>query len=297
MKTLRDIGEFGFINRIAIVGDDTAVLKHKKDEHLLFTCDMLIEGVHFKLHSRAPLRVPYMAGVGWKAVCCSVSDIAAMGGVPKWAVISAGLPSRLPVKAAEGIFAGAQKAAGKYGVSLVGGDTTRSDKIVIDVSMIGTVKKKHLCLRSEAKQEDFIFVSGALGGAVKSGRHLRFEPRLKLAQWLVKKFKVGAMMDISDGLAGDLGHILKASKAGAIIHERLLPVSKDARKREDALFEGEDFELLFTMRPSEGKKLIKAKPPVKTSFIGQIIDERAGLLVVDRKMRARKLQARAFTHF
>lgn len=225
---LKNIGEFGLIDRIARriktdksvikgIGDDAAVLRWTKDKYLLATTDMLIEDRHFR-------RTTPAQKVGWKALCCGVSDIAAMGGEPRWALVSCGLPKGLPLKYAGGIYAGIKRAAKKFGVNIVGGDTNASDKIILDVIILGEVKKKHLVLRSGAKAGDYIFVTGSLGGSLR-GKHLDFTPRLKESRTLVRNFKINSMIDLSDGLSGDLGHILKHSNVGAIVYDYLIPLS------------------------------------------------------------------------
>ena len=215
---MKEVGEFGLIDIISKgiktdksvivgIGDDAAVLEFDKKQYLLMTADMIVEDVDFRLPGSEPEQI------GWKAVCCSVSDIAAMGGVPVWAVVSVGLPKKLALETVSKIYSGIKKAAQEFNVNLVGGDTSSADKLVIDVAMIGKVEKKKLALRSNAKLGDAVFVTGTLGGAVASGKHLNFTPRVKESQALVNNFKINAMMDISDGLSSDLKHILQMSKA------------------------------------------------------------------------------------
>ncbi|MDD5437122.1 MAG: thiamine-phosphate kinase, partial [Candidatus Omnitrophica bacterium] len=217
-KTLKNIGEIGLIERIAGkvrrdrsvvkgIGDDTAVIKWTEGKYLLFTCDMTIEDVHFRRRRATPFQI------GWKALGRNISDIAAMGGVPRYALVSIGLDPRLPVSFAEGIFAGMDALAKKFRINIVGGDTSRSGKLVIDVSLIGEVENPRLALRSGAREGDAIFVTGFIGGSIK-GRHLGFTPRLNEARALVKNFKINSMIDISDGLLLDLGRVLEASGAG-----------------------------------------------------------------------------------
>jgi len=302
MKALKDLGEFGFINRISKsasvdssvvkgIGDDAAVLHYKKDAYLLLSADMLTEGRHFRLKDAKPSQI------GWKALCCSISDIAAMGGAPKWATVSLGLRQDLSVNFLDRLYAGINKAAKTFGVNIVGGDTTKSARLTIDVAILAEAKKKHLVLRSGARPGDLIFVTGALGGAVTSGRHLRFTPCLKQAQELVNNFKISSMIDISDGLAGDLKHITDASKAGAVIFEELIPLAKGVRGIKSALTEGEDYQLLFTMSFNEAKKFLKSRYGRKAFFIGQIIGKTGGILLVDKQSKARRLSALGFRHF
>lgn len=301
---LKDLGEFGLIDRITKgikidrsvivgVGDDAAVLEFGKKEYLLLTCDMLVEDVDFKIDYAEPRQI------GWKAVCCSVSDIAAMAGVPKWMVISLGFSKRLGINAIDGITRGVKKAAAKFMVNIVGGDISRSEKLVIDVTMLGTVVKRNLIKRSGAKPGDAIFVTGTLGGAVKLGKHLNFTPRIRESQILAENFKINSMIDISDGLSSDLRHILKMSKVGAVIYEKFLPKTRGASLI-DALSEGEDFELLFTAPKKEALRLLEKFPLLcKTPLtcIGEIIKGSFGFILVDKAGKARQVRPKGYDHF
>ncbi len=300
---LQNIGEFGLISKIAGriktdrsvikgIDDDCAVMKWTKDKYLLATVDMLIEDRHFK-RSESPV------GVGWKAVCCGVSDIAATGGVPKWALMSCGFPKGLPVRYVDRIYTGIGKAAKRFGVNIVGGDTNSSEKIILDVTIMGEVNKKNLLLRSGAKAGDFIFVTGSLGGSIY-GRHLNFVPRLKEAQALVKHFKINSMIDLSDGLSSDLNHILKQSGVGAVVYDYLIPKSKKAETVENALSDGEDFELLFTMPSKEASRLLDLRKrlfSIPVTRIGTVTDKKLGVKIVDIAGRKMDLVPKGFRHF
>jgi len=298
---LKDLGEFNFINRISKaiklsirvikgIGDDAAVLSYTKDKYLLFTTDMLVEGKHFHKSARAGL-------VGEKALSCNISDIAAMGGTPKFAVISIGFPGSLDLKYADGIYKGIRKAACRFGVDLVGGDTVDSEKIMINIALIGEVEKKNLALRSNAKENDVIFITGNIGGSIKL-KHLNFTPRLKEARFLVKNFKINSMIDISDGLLADLGHILKESNKGAIIHESEIYVSKSALNFDSAVRDGEDFELIFTLPGSDADRLKKTWPfKTRLSRIGRICSSRKGLFLIRKNGKLEKIKPAGFTHF
>ena len=296
---IKNIGEFGLINRIkkliktdaSVVkgpGDDCAVIKFSKDKYMLFTSDMIVEGVDFTGKDR-----PYL--VGRKAIAVSVSDIAACAGLPRYCLVSVGLPKNTSVDFIDKLIKGMFHFAKKYGINIVGGDLSRARQLTIDVSMLGIVEKKNLALRSGAKIGDIIFVTGKLGGSIL-GKHLRFTPRLKEARFLVKNFRVNSMIDISDGLTQDLGHILEESSAGAIIYEDLIPISKQARNLNDALYWGEDFELLFTVSAYEAKKLYRKK---LTGFkpIGEIVDKKYGLRLVDKRGRDKIIKPKGFQHF
>ena len=284
---IEKIGEFGLINKIASktrnsrdvvvgIGDDAAVLKYTKDKYLLLTTDMLVEDVHFKLKSKRAGTGGGLTGfqIGRKALAVNISDIAAMGGLPEYALISAGLPPGLPLKFAEDIYRGINSLARKYNIDIVGGDTVKSEKLVINIALSGAVEKKYLVTRKGAKCGDLIFVTGPLGGSIQA-KHFKFEPRVKAARALVKKIKPTSMIDISDGLSSDLTRIIEAGNIGALIYEEQIPVSGAARKKavdkkirpvEFALHDGEDFELLFTLPASKIRKIM----PVKSIAIASL---------------------------
>ena len=191
---------------------------------------------------------------------------------------------------------GLSRTARRWGISLVGGDISRADKLVIDVSMYGQVRKKDLVLRRGARCGDFIFVSGPLGGSSR-GRHLTFTPRLREAHRLLKKVKVHAMIDISDGFIQDLGHLLSASSQGAVLYSELIPRHRDARDLNDALYSGEDFELLYTVSCNDAKRLLAQKLPYALP-VGEIVAPRHGTRMVDRSGKVRPLDfSKGFKHF
>jgi thiamine-monophosphate kinase len=296
---LKDIGEFGLIARFqkkikinsSVVkgsGDDCGVLKFNQSSYQLFTCDMVVEGVDFYKTTNLGL-------VGRKALAISISDIAACGGIPKHAVVALGLPKNIPVMQIDRLAKGLFDLAKKFNINIVGGDISASDKLIIDVSMLGEVNKNKLCLRQGAKIGDIIMVTGEFGGSIK-GKHLKFTPRLKEAQFLVNNFKVNSMIDVSDGLLQDLGHILKQSKAGAVLYERLIPLSKQAQGIEEALCSGEEFELLFTASRLEANKIIKNS---KYCFkvIGEIMPKSFGLRLINYKNKYSRLKLKGYRHF
>jgi thiamine-monophosphate kinase len=254
---------------------------------------MLVEGVHFKRKDAAAF------GIGWKALARNISDIAAMGGLPRHAVISVGLDPDLPVKFFDLLFNGMNSAAKKFKVNIVGGDVSRSGKIVIDVSLLGEVERSNLVTRSGAKIGDLILVTGCLGGSIK-GRHLDFIPRVEEARRLVRNFKINSMIDISDGLILDLGRILRASKAGAKLYQNAIPVSKDADSFEDAVSGGEDFELLFTMGLKEARRFFKTelrKMKTPVTLIGEIVDKKEGYKIVRDGGKIESLRRGGYLHF
>jgi thiamine-monophosphate kinase len=301
---LRDVGEIGLIRKISRglpldssvvigIGDDAAAIRWTKDKYLLLACDMVVEGVHFRTGRATPLEI------GWKALARNVSDIAAMGGIPRYAMVSVGIDPGRDAAFLDGIYKGIKRCAKNFKVNIVGGDMARSKGLVIDISIAGEVERSRLVTRSGAKRGDLIFVTGSLGGASK-GKHLNFIPRLKEARMLTEEFGVNAMIDISDGLLLDLWRILDASKAGARIYENAIPVAPGAGSFERAVSEGEDFELLFTMAPGEARRFMKhgiLAMPVEVTLIGEVMDRRYGYYLVTENGRKRKILPRGYLHF
>jgi len=301
---IKDIGEVELIKRLSgsfrldnsVIkgsGDDAAVLKWTDNKYLLFTCDMLLQDVHFNLSKATPFQI------GWKALGRNISDIAAMGGIPRHTVISMAIDPELDVSVAEGICKGFKSMADRFGINIVGGDMAESKKLAIDVSMVGEVRKKNLVLRSTAKKGDVILVTGSLGGSMK-GKHLNFIPRIRESQTIVNNFKVNSMIDISDGLALDLNRIITASNAGACIYEESIPLSRDARSPENGLYDGEDYELLFTMPAKEAEKLLKAnfsRFMTRISPIGEVVDKKYGYKIVRENGREENLKVKGYLHF
>ncbi len=293
------LGEFGLIQRfskrirldhsvIKGVGDDCAVIDYTKDKFALFSCDMIVEGVDFTRDDSFEL-------VGRKALAISLSDIAACGGVAGYAVISLGLPKNTDIKLFDKMINGLLKLAREFGVNIVGGDMSVSEKIILNSSVIGYVDKKSLVLRSGAKPKDIIFVSGSLGGSIR-GKHLNFVPRLREAQYLARHYKINSMIDVSDGLLQDLGHILSSSNVGAMLYSNLIPIAKDARGLDEALHMGEDFELLFSVSSEQAKKIVRDRR-FKFSPIGEIVDQSYGIKLFNQKGRKMPMSKSGFRHF
>jgi thiamine-monophosphate kinase len=301
---IRDLSEVDLIKRLSnnfrldktVIkgpGDDTAVIKWTRNKRLLYTCDMTIEGVHFDLRTATPFQA------GWKALGRNISDIAAMGGVPKYAVVSLAISPKQKLSVADDICRGLKSIADRFGVNIVGGDMARSKNIVIDVSLIGEVEKKKLVLRSGAKIGDVIMVTGSLGRSIK-GKHLNFTPRVNEAREILKKFKINSMIDISDGLALDLSRILKASGVGGCVYESAIPLSKDAISANNALYDGEDYELLFTMSAKEAKQLYRTalnKIAAPVSIIGEIIAKKNGYKIVREDGKEEEMKIEGYMHF
>jgi thiamine-monophosphate kinase len=249
---------------------------------------MIVAGVDFKSNDK-----PYL--IGRKALAISISDIAACAGLPRYALVSLGIPKEAKVRTLDQICKGMFDLAREFRLNIVGGDLSLSKQLTLDVSMAGIVEKKYLVLRNGAKPGDTIFVTGSLGDSI-SGKHLSFQPRIKEARFLVKNFKVNAMIDISDGLAQDLGHILEESEAGAVIYADLIPRYKPATSLEKALYSGEDFELLFTMPVKEARKLL-AKDYAIFHPIGHVTQKRGDLRLIDENLREKTIKPRGYKHF
>jgi thiamine-monophosphate kinase len=285
-------------------GDDCAVLDLGVPEKLiLFKTDAVVEGIHFTAET-PPEKI------GRKALARCLSDIAAMAGTPTAALVTIALPKNFDAEFVAKIYNGLNAFAEKIGVAVVGGETTTNpERLLISIALLGTVLRGRQILRRGAKVGDAIFVTGELGGS-RAEKHLDFEPRLAEARWLADHFLIHALMDLSDGLAGDLRHILNASKVGAELLKSAVPVSRAAKLRAKerstakpafvaALTDGEDFELLFTVASKDAVKLLdawkKKFPQVKLTCIGKIVAGE-GILLRD-KTSAHKLHAHGYEHF
>lgn len=298
-KRLSQLGEFGLIELLKRyqgssapvmkgIGDDTAVVPLDDQRYLLLTTDMLLEGVHFE--RKAPPRL-----IGHKALACSVSDIAAMGGRPRYALVSLGVPGGLSWTFVRDLYKGMDALARQLDVAIVGGDTVKSAKVLINIALTGEAKKTEVVYRKGAQPGDIIFVTGVLGRSLSTGWHLKFIPRVKEAQYLVRYLKPTAMIDISDGLAADLGHILKASRVGAMVEEGLIPRRAGASACQ-ALYDGEDFELIFTIPPRTAASLRKQyRFPLYP--VGAIVASPRQLMIRDQKNILSKISPQGYTHF
>jgi thiamine-monophosphate kinase len=313
--------EFEFIQYIKksfglrAVGDDCAVLPKDDSTDMLVTADLLIEDIDFQLDWTTP------EFLGHKALAVSLSDVAAMGGNPVWAMLTVGVPTGLwNTDFLKRLYAGWHELAAVFHVELVGGDLSRSpDKLVIDSIVGGNVEKGKAVLRSGAKPGDRIYVSGRLGGAAGGiqllrsskqmsmqaeerkpiARLLRPLPRVELGRYLLKNGIASAMIDLSDGLSTDLYHVCEASQVGAEIDASLIPVDTDLNEffGSDqalalALNGGEDFELLFTASP-ESTSAFSSK---EFSHIGTITDKSGVVELTDRD-RVVALRPSGYRHF
>ncbi len=336
---LSELGEFGLIDRLASglemrqpstlkgIGDDAAVLDRGNGEVTLVSTDLLVEGIHFDL-TYAPLK-----HLGYKAVAVNVSDIAAMNGVPEQITVSMALSSRFGVEAIDELYAGIYAACEHYKVDLVGGDTTSSPRgLLLSVTAIGRAKRNQVSYRGGAKPGDIICVTGDLGGAYLGLQILEREkavyqanpemqPELAAYEYVVmRQLKPEArtdiihgladvrvvptsMIDVSDGLASELGHICQKSGVGATIYDQYLPVSEQSLsvamefqigESTAALHGGEDYELLFTIAPDQLQK-IKNDPDI--TVIGQIEPKEAGMHLITRQEQRIPIKGHGYTHF
>jgi len=249
-------------------GDDCAVIGGPRDRvWQLLKTDCVIEGIHFTRDTE-PKRV------GWKALCRAISDIAAMGGEPAHALLTIALPLDLELPWIDAFYAGVRKAARQYRVAIAGGETARSPgPIFINVALTGNVERRQCILRSGGKPGDAIYVTGRLGGS-PAGRHLDFVPRVIEARWLANHFRPHAMMDLSDGLGADLPRLAAASACGYLLERELIPTTAGTAT-DQAISDGEDYELLFAVAPSMRTGLESAWrrkfPRLPLTRIGQLI--------------------------
>ena len=330
---LSEIGEFGLIDlltrdlvydrsRVIVgAGDDAAVLKSDEDRWLLFTTDMMVEGVHFSFDYCSAEQV------GKKALAVNVSDIAAMGGRPGHAVVSVALRPDLAVEKLNELYLGLKEAAREYGINIVGGDTVHSpERLVINVALLGDVAAGRAVYRTGARPGDGVYVTGSLGAAAAGlylythpdtacstgaaahcrGAHSEPVARLAAGQTLAG-CGISAMDDISDGLASEMHEICGASGTGCRI--RAVDVPVDDRVREVAavagldplhwaLFGGEDFELVFTAAPAAGDTVREALLQIGVTVyrVGEITPAEEGLLL-DAEDGIKPLLRGGYDHF
>jgi len=289
---------------IAGAGDDCAVLDSgQAGRALLLKTDAVVEGIHF-LSSAEPEKI------GHKALGRCLSDIAAMGGRALAAVVTLALPKNFDPAVIQRIYDGMNALARRHGVAMVGGETTSNpERLLISVALLGEVARDKCVLRSGAKDGDALFVTGELGGSL-AGKHLEFEPRLEEGRWLAEHFAIHAMIDLSDGLAGDLRHLMERSQVGAELLARSIPISRAARLGAGrgtaakaplaaALTDGEDYELMLTVAGRDAVPLADAWrrqfPKVRLSCIGKMTAA-PGLKLLDEK-GAHSLEEDGYVHF
>jgi thiamine-monophosphate kinase len=310
------------------IGDDAAVLTSTADRDTVITADLLVEEIDFR-RATTPARA-----LGHKALAVSLSDIAAMGARPRWALLSVGVPTAVwRTRFLDDFYAGFFALAARTGVVLIGGDVSRTpERIVIDSIVLGEVQSGRAVVRAGARPGDQIFVTGTLGGAAaglriledktRPGRtktaarkqtHARAqliqrqqqpEPRLGWGALLGEQQLASSLIDISDGLSSDLAHLCRASSVGALVEAARLPIAphlaqidiNEAAALNFALHGGEDFELLFTIPPQHVARLPEELNGVPVTHIGEVRPRRVGLKIINAG-RTRTLQSVGFTHF
>jgi thiamine-monophosphate kinase len=280
---------FGAVRKGALVlgmGDDAALYSPRIGCEVVLTCDWFLEGSHF-LREKHPADA-----VGWKCLARAVSDIAAMGGAPRCFLLSLALPESATGVWLSGFLRGLRRASKMLQFELAGGDTTRREEILINVTVVGEVRRRRALRRDGARPGDLLFVTGTLGEAelglqmlrkasgpvqVKNQalrKHLYPVPRLAVGQWLAERQLASAMMDLSDGLSTDLERMCIASGVGARIEAERLPVSSLVARKEGvklALHGGDDYELLFAVRPEMARKIPSAYRGVEITRVGEIV--------------------------
>ena len=296
------------------MGDDAAVVRPKRGVEWVLTTDAFVENVHFLLRVHPP------DAVGYKALARAASDLAAMGARPLYFLLSLALPPSCTGKWFDGLLQGMARAARSFGLSLAGGDTTKSTLAAINLTLVGEVGRGQAVLRSGARPGNLICVSGTLGEAqlgfeLLDGRrpkqwktwlqkHLYPEPRLELGEWLAKNGRATAMIDTSDGLSTDLTHVCEASGVGAKLWAAKIPevtVPSLAHKigldpLRLALDGGDDYELLFTVSKRFARHLPRAVGRVPLTVIGEITREKR-IVLVDESGRIKDLPARGWDSF
>lgn len=304
---LSQVGEFGLIGRLRSivgepgdgevwVGDDAAVLRAPAGT-ILFTTDLLVEGVHFDTSFTGP------EDLGYKAIAVNVSDVAAMGGVPRRAVVGLGVVRDLAVEWIEALYAGMQECCREFDMAVVGGDVSRSDQILISVALLGNPAGRLFIERGNARVGDAVCVTGTLGESAAGLRllqqgnrerldllkaHLRPTARVKEVQAL-RRHLPSAMIDVSDGFCADLGHICAASGVGVLIQESDLPVvdlqgaDVGDSALQLALSGGEDYELCFTIAPDRCDAAIAAVTEAtgtRVTRVGEIVEAARGRVLL-----------------
>lgn len=288
------------------LGDDCAILQIPADQQLLVTTDLCIEATHFRREWHPP------ESVGHRCLTRGLSDIAAMGGEPVACFLSLAVPGALPQKWIDRFLQGLLRLAAQFHVPLAGGDTSSADKITADIVVLGTVPAGKGLLRSGAKTGEGIYVTGALGYAAhvlkrlfagerirpaRADRHFYPLPRIEVARRLRKGGLASAMIDISDGLSVDLGHICRESRASALLEADAIPMAQ-AASLELALHGGDEYELLFTAPPRV--RIPEKIAGVKITRIGEVMSQVGGhpaMRIRDGSGRVRPLEPKGWQHF
>jgi thiamine-monophosphate kinase len=275
---LRDVGEDRLLEQLLAslrrsrgvvlgAGDDCALVDSGRRGLLdVLKTDCVVEEIHFEKKTPA-------GQVGWKAMARPLSDFAAMSAIPQFALVTLIVPSDRELAWVQRLYRGIEKAARRFKVSVVGGETSDiKGPAAVSLSVTGFVEKKRWVGRGGGKAGDDLFVTGRLGGSLR-GRHLKFVPRIAESRWLTENFLVHAMMDLSDGLGADLPRLARASGLGFEVEEAALPRNRDCTVAQ-AISDGEDHELLFAISPKNSRSLLsrwkKKFPKVSLTRIGQL---------------------------
>ena len=278
------------------LADDCAILETPRTKrYLVLKTDCVVEGVHFKHRTNA-------SDLGWKAMMRPLSDFAASSAVPQFALITLIVPQQTRVAWVQGLYRGLRQAANRFKVSVVGGETSNTQgPIAISVTVIGFVEKSRATSRRGGKSGDDLFVTGRLGGALKR-KHLKFVARVAESRWLTQNFSIHAMMDLSDGLGADLPRLARTSMLEFDVELEKLPVASGATI-DNAISEGEDYELLFAISPRETTRLEREWrrqfPKLQLTRIGSLnrkspvtdAKQRPGFSITNRKL------PRGYVHF
>ena len=286
------------------IGDDCAVLPLPRGHEALVTTDFSLEDVHFRREWHPP------DSVGHRCLARGLSDIAAMGGIPRAAFLSLALPAELPQSWVDKFIAGLLKLAAQFSVPLAGGDTAQSPAgVLADIVVLGSVPAGQAVLRSGARPGDFLYVTGTLGSAVAALNQLRDEkklrprshpkhfypePRVAVGQFLREKRLASAMIDISDGLSTDLGHICEESGAGAVVYAEALPAAGGKDGLTLALHGGDEYELLFTARPE--RRIPKQIAGAPITRIGEILSGKQ-MMLATADGKTQPLKPAGWEHF
>lgn len=298
------------------IGDDGALIRPERGQELILTADLSIEGVHFSRKYNPP------EAVGHRALARSLSDVAAMGGRPRFALIGLALSKRTRRAWVERFYRGLSGLADRFHVRIIGGDTAiKAGGVVIDVVVVGTVAEGAAIVRSGAKTGDAIFVAGTLGlsalglRALRSGdegplahavrAHLYPEPQCRLGEFLSKERVASAAIDLSDGLSSDLPRLLRASGVGARIRAAAIPaprISVGSGKRPEPALElalngGEDYKLLFTAPTRKLARLPVSIGGARLTRIGEICKAHPGVALIEENGRWKPLPKRGYDHF
>lgn len=300
------------------MGDDAAAFRPGAGQLTLISCDGLVEGVHFDLRYFRP------EDLGWKALAVNLSDIAAMGGTPRYFTTTLAMPRTTSEQFVKKLYHGMLQLARLKGVALIGGDTCVSPKgIFLDVTILGEVPDRELIARSGARSGDLLYVTGRLGvsamgleclkkkqpawgrDSVYAQRHLRPMPRLEIGRLLASRYGASAMIDLSDGLSTDLNHLARESGVGAVVQAGNIPLPRVQQKLASllpqslldyALHGGEDYELLFALPPHLKKHLPEKIGKVPMTQVGIMTGQVKGCWLESAGKRER-LRPGGFDHF